>query len=285
MTRHYILTRFNLYLWRKDKNGDTFNRRQWIEERIALFEQYTLPSLSAQTCQDFTWILLLTEDEGETKMHDKVTEWQKLCPQIMPVWVPKEHGKYFTQYFKKAVYSDAEALLSQNNLVLLTTYLDNDDVIANDYVATVQQMAETIDDNRFISFDYGVQYFTQLGIATRICYPNNHFMTYVEHPQEGGKIMTCFGYGSHFLLEQKKLARVSHIKRKDHLMWMEVVHQDNVDNDVKMTLDTRLITDRPAYWGCSLQWSDSPVKSFICQWMPRAVGQMQRRLKDKIRKN
>lgn len=282
MAYHYILTRFNLYLWRKDKNGDTFDRRTWVDERIALFEQYTLPSLAAQTCQDFTWILLLTEDEGETRMHDKVAEWQQTCPQIMPVWVPKEHGRYFTQYFKNAVNKDIEAYLSQTDLTILTTYLDNDDVIANDYVATVQKMSARLNGNCFISFDYGVQYFTQLGIATRICYPNNHFMTYVERPQEDGKIMTCFGYGSHFLLEEKNLARVSHVKHKDHLMWMEVIHQDNVDNDVKMTFDTRLITDRPAYWGCSLQWSDSPGKSFICQWMPRAVRQVIRRVRNKF---
>lgn len=284
MTCHYILTRFNLYLWRKDKNGDTFDRHAWIDERIALFQQYTLPSLAGQTCQDFTWILLLTEDEGETRMHDKVAEWQRQCPQIKPIWVPKEHGIYFSHYFKTAVIDDVKDKESQSleNLSVLSTYLDNDDVIANDYVATVQSMSETISGNCFISFDYGVQYFTQLGIATRIFYPNNHFMTYVEHPQEGGKIMTCFGYGSHFLLEKKNLARVSHVKSNDHLMWMEVVHQDNVDNDVKMTLDTRLITDQPTNWGCQLNWSESPMLVFICKWGPRAIGQAIRRMKNKI---
>ena len=34
-----------------------------------------------------------------------------------------------------------------------------------------------------------------------------------------------------------------HIHEKKHPMWIEIIHEENVDNDVKMTLDTHIVHD------------------------------------------
>jgi hypothetical protein len=110
----------------------------------------------------------------------------------------------------------------------------------------LQQNNNFLQEDGFLAFDYGVQYYTELGIATRIKYPNNHFITLFEEVSsaESPSVRTCYGYGSHFDIEKRKAARVHHITRVDKPMWVEVIHEGNVDNDVKMTLDTSFINDK-----------------------------------------
>ena len=43
--QHFILTRFNILLWRKDKSGSPVRSREWLEHRFSLFERFCLPSL------------------------------------------------------------------------------------------------------------------------------------------------------------------------------------------------------------------------------------------------
>ena len=59
MIYHYLLTRFNLALWIEDKNGAAIDREEWLKRRMALFETFCLPSVKNQSCQNFSWILLV----------------------------------------------------------------------------------------------------------------------------------------------------------------------------------------------------------------------------------
>ena len=69
-------------------------------------------------------------------------------------------------------------------------------------------------------------------------------MSEIISSAENPSVHTCYGYGSHFDVEKRKAACVHHITHIDKLMWVEVIHKDNVDNDVKMTLDTSFINDK-----------------------------------------
>lgn len=59
---------------------------------------------------------------------------------------------------------------------------------------------------------YGLQIFTQLRhFSTRIHYPNNHFLTLAECLSAAesslSAVRTYYGFGSHFLMERRGLAR------------------------------------------------------------------------------
>lgn len=279
MVRHYILTRFNLLLWNKDKRGERIEREEWLRERVRLFETYTLPSIASQTCKDFTWVMLMDAESPEW-LRVKAKEWHGVCPQLKMVGVKPEHSVHFVRVFQEVV----NAMLpdQEDGCMVLTTYLDNDDAVRCDFVEDIQRRGRDIDAGTFIYYDYGIQHFTELGINTRVCYPNNHFTTLVER-RHHNKIKTCYGYGSHFLIERHRLAKVVHIDSKQKPMWVEVIHSHNVDNDVKMTLDTRLWDEYSSHtWGCSLQRCSSPMLTFVTRWVPRAVCQVMRRLRDKI---
>ena len=130
----------------------------------------------------------------------------------------------------------------------LTTYFDNDDCLHKDYIKTIHDWLQNDDkislEDGFLVFDYGIQYFTELGIATRVKYPNNHFMTLFEKVSSAKSPSTCYGYGSHIDVEKRKAAPVHHIADAERSMWVEVIHKDNVDNDVMMRLDNCFIKDK-----------------------------------------
>lgn len=61
MIRHFILTRFNLRLWTKDKKQQPTRTSEWLEKRFQLFETFCLPSIKSQSVKNFKWIVLFDE--------------------------------------------------------------------------------------------------------------------------------------------------------------------------------------------------------------------------------
>lgn len=264
MINHFILTRFNITLWQKDKNGKSIDHERWLEKRLELFEAYCLPSVMGQTCQDFVWVMLVDADTPE-KFRKRIKGYRDKCPQILLIMVKSGYGWRFADVFCSVVNDELKKIGAVDGDLCLTTYLDNDDILDENYAKTVREIASNRGEEKyFISFDYGKQYFMELDLTTRIKYPNNHFMTCVESV---GKVRTCYGYGSHFMLEANKVADVYHVNDENTLLWTEVIHDKNVDNDVKMTLDTTVL---------------SGSFSARCKFCLRAITQICRRTKDKI---
>lgn len=55
----FIITRFNLKLFSKDKNNKTTLTDQWLKERFELFETYCFPSVEGQVCKHFIGFVFL----------------------------------------------------------------------------------------------------------------------------------------------------------------------------------------------------------------------------------
>lgn len=290
MVFHYLLTRFNLSLWNKDKKGRKIDKDAWIERRMSLFESYCLPSVTGQKCQNFIWVLLVDEDTPEG-FRQAIKVYSKTCPQIKLIGVKAHAAAYFPKIFQKVVIDDLKNRDWKDGDLCLTTYLDNDDSIHQSFVDEVQKRCQCFnlksDERRFLSFDYGLQLFTELGnFCTRVFYPNNHFITLAERLSDNGslnyaKIRTCYGYGSHFLLEQNKMLKVCHVDNAKNPMWIEVVHGENVDNDVKMTLHTRIVSD-PGTLCRDFSLSLDVDTDHVLDFSLRAIKQVLRRTKNKF---
>ena len=250
MLHHFILTRFNIQLFRHDKHGNNIDMTMWLEERINLFETYTLPSVIGQVCQDFTWILLV-DSKTPAIYRERLMGYREQCPQITYISCEGKYGWRFANIFQQIVEKLLKEKCVKAGDFCLTTYFDNDDCLNKDYIKDIHDILlqndyNILSENGFIAFDYGIQYFTELGIATRIKYTNNHFITFFEKISsvENPSVHTCYGYGSHFDVEKRNVAPVHHISNADKPMWVEVIHKDNVDNDVKMTLETCFINNK-----------------------------------------
>ena len=230
--QHFILTRFNILLWRKDKEGKKVRTTKWLKHRFSLFERFCLPSIKGQTCQDFEWIVLFDSMTPET-LKDRIADYQRECPQLIPVFVEPENGWRFAEIFR------SEIVKRMNVKRVLTTYLDNDDALNVRFVEDIQQRASVVSDGTFINYNDGFQYYAEDQFLMRIHYPTNHFVSVVEKG-DPATLKGIFGYGGHSYIEKIKGVSIEHVKNQR--MWCEVVHEKNMINDTYF-LKARMVRD------------------------------------------
>ena len=232
---HVILTRFNLRLWNKDKEGNKVRSLEWLEHRFALFERYCLSSIKVQTCQDFQWIVLFDSTTPE-RFKKKIAEYQQECPQLVPVYVAPQEGHRFDKIFEREV----RCKMSEGRCDrVLTTYLDNDDALNVRFVEDLQKRATMAIDGTFFFYTEGYQYFTDRQYLMKIHYPRNHFVSVIEDGNPA-TVKTIYGYGSHYYIDKIKGTKIEYIKNL--LMWCQVVHEKNVGNDAYF-LGARMVKD------------------------------------------
>jgi hypothetical protein len=132
---HFLLTRFNL------PTGGVEARiragESWLVNRWALFERYCAPSVSAQTCQGFRWVVYF-DPESPNWLKKAIEPYVR-----RGLFVPRFRAEVSTP----VLVSDLRALAAHGDGMLLTTNIDNDDGVAVDFVQRLQA-AVTFDDRR-----------------------------------------------------------------------------------------------------------------------------------------
>ena len=125
---HALLTRFNL----PSKGFESLVRAKdgWLHNRVELFERYCLPSVRAQTRKGFHWIVYFDPESPEWLL-DRIRDLSA--------------DGLFTPIFRAEVsadelLSDIEEVTGRQTQNLLTTNVDNDDGLAADFVAQVQDV-------------------------------------------------------------------------------------------------------------------------------------------------
>ena len=123
MFKHYIFTRWNLL----DANTTIYNNpnvknpEEWMEHRMKLFDEITLPSVMLQTSRNFTWLLAFDVSNTPTWIINKYREF----PNITPIHL------YPADYVRcTGIHKDGDWII--------TSRLDNDDMILPEYIETVQ---------------------------------------------------------------------------------------------------------------------------------------------------
>lgn len=300
--QHFILTRFNLLLWNKDKEGKEVRSREWLEHRFMLFERYCLPSIKNQTCQSFEWIVLFDSTTPEP-FKERIGEWQKECPQLVPVYVKPKDGHRFAQIFREEVVRRLSlrvqefksSSLNQELEILsissantddtnhtdkrfkrvLTTYLDNDDALNVRFVEDIQRRAAELPDETFITYDDGYQYFTDHNYVMQIHFPRNHFMSVVERAD--ASLKTIYGYGSHYYIEKMNGVRIEHVKNLP--MWSEVIHGKNMGNDAYFLNAKMVNNDGILLNGYGLHEKvNSGMELYLFRFLPRYAKTFVRRV-------
>lgn len=128
MFKHWIFSRWNLL----DDNTDIYNNPQiddpdeWMEHRMKLFDEYTLPSVMLQTCRDFTWLLAFSPQTPRDIIR-KYASFHAEYPRGPRVHIIFEYPR---TYLRRMMANCKEWII--------TSRLDNDDMIAPEYVELVQ---------------------------------------------------------------------------------------------------------------------------------------------------
>ncbi len=133
--KHFIVTRFNLRTsnnkWNKDKNINRTIDNSWMLYRINIFNQYCLPSVLNQSCENFTWIICLdieTDEKFRLFFHTLSQKYSFIVPLYID-GMQNLNSKY------------KEYIINQlgNEKYIITSRLDNDDILHRDYIKKIQE--------------------------------------------------------------------------------------------------------------------------------------------------
>ena len=128
MTDCFLITRFNLPLYKMDKERQPVLTEQWLDDRFRLFETYCLPSIQQQTYKDFVWIVLMSDDTPQM-YRQRMSELCYQCRQLSPLYIKNNDIERYHDIVKDKI----RELKSQSSL-LVTLRIDNDDAIRCDYI-------------------------------------------------------------------------------------------------------------------------------------------------------
>jgi glycosyltransferase involved in cell wall biosynthesis len=213
--KHIILTRFNVVMpgWNSQVNLEP----SWLNERIKLFEEICLPSVAAQTNQNFEWLVFFdskTPDAYISKINKLLEKFR-----FQPI--------YIDVFDIKAIRNNVFKYSTEDSM-LLTSRLDSDDVLAIDYVKVLQSISDGITDKRIINFDNGAILFSKGNSHSLYQYEDmsNPFTSLLEPFEDGFSTILALKH-----TELHTFAEVVHIKGKP--MWLQLVHGGNVSNRVR----------------------------------------------------
>jgi Putative rhamnosyl transferase len=207
---HVLLTRFNL----PSEGVESIIRAKegWLRDRIALFEHYCLPSVLAQTNQDFHWIIYF--DPGSPEWLKQLIQSHANQGAYVPIFRPSVS--------KAELIADIIQVTGGRGARLITTNLDNDDGLAINFVERLQASGPH-EERTAVYLSHGlIKSNSRLYLRTD---KHNAFGSVVE---TWASPSTCWA-DWHTLLG--KSMRV--IELYDEPGWLQVVHGANVSNRVR----------------------------------------------------
>ncbi|GGZ53389.1 glycosyltransferase [Mesonia mobilis] len=219
---HFLITRFNVKIknWKNSKKGEEVLTDKWLKERFFLFETYCLPSVKNQSNLNFKWFVFFDKDTPEI-YKNRIQKIANNFPNFIPVYI--QDITFLNSSFKQCI---------TNNIIdpkknIITTRLDNDDLIHREFIETIQK---NYVDRDGVVIDLRRGYQVALGEQNdqiRIFdFPFNPFVSYIEKYKEN---LQTVMYQQHRSFKYNKNQLI--IDEKP--LWIELVHESNKYNTVR----------------------------------------------------
>jgi hypothetical protein len=207
---HVLLTRFNLPT--PGPESLIRAREGWLQTRWELFTTYTVPSVRAQTVQDFHWLVYVDTESPE---------WL-----LQGIAAHEAEGLYRPLYRTAVSAEDLRAdiadVVGERRELLLTTNLDNDDGLARDFVARLQAAPRPAGSRQAVYLTNGV---IRSGDRLYLRVDRNNAFCSVRETWD--EPVTCW-HDWHVLLGQ----HMPVVEVGGPPAWLQVVHGTNVSNRV-----------------------------------------------------
>jgi hypothetical protein len=224
--KHYITTRFNVGLYGPDA-GIRVSTDEWMKHRITLFKTFTLPSIMGQSCQNFTWLVLI--DSRTPGIYREMLQSIQY-PNMKLVQPGTVQNPWLTE-------------VEPGECDLITTRIDNDDAFHKDVVKVIQDSWHTQRGKKtepwVIVFPYGFI----LDLAARkmsvLEYWFNNCPTLVEN---------CRNPRTVWQWDHSNIP--PHVDKhyiSDKPYWLQVIHSHNLKNEIPIDSRAKIIhRDIPA---------------------------------------
>jgi len=217
MFDHYLITRFNLRnpKWEVTKNHETLLTEEWMEDRMWLFENFCFPSVTAQTNKNFNWILYL--DTTTTDKYKKRIE--KLVADFENIYLFYIDGM-------PAFNPEARKLIAEKSAAkpyIITTRIDNDDCIHQNFISEIQQK---FDSQPYQVIDIINGYSLQIKPNFMLGKKDHIFNPFISLIEKNTDPKTVWS-NDHTMWKNER--RVTQIKNKR--LWMSIIHEKNKVNE------------------------------------------------------
>ncbi len=205
-----VKTRFSLR-WRGELPS-----REWIDERLELLRRVTLPSLRAQTLQDFDWVVL-TDPDWEERV---IEEFSRLAVPARTTVVPVAFdGRTSRPELREAVRRERRRFL--------VVRLDSDDALAPDALERMSEAARGLgEEGGLVNLPEGAVLDWASGAIWR-----RRFRPHYQGPfcalahSDIDRLFDTGGEHRH-AREGRKLVNL------DGVAWLQTVHSGNIDNRI-----------------------------------------------------
>lgn len=209
---HFIITAFNVDFNLKPR--ELILGVDYLKKRFELFEKICLPSVVRQSCKNFKWLVFFDSDTP-TQFKNRIEEFSK-----NEIFIPV--------YTEPQVSSDiwrvtVQQYLSQDTRFVITSNLDNDDAIGQQFIALVQNNFNQ-QDFEFINFPFGYM-LREDGLFLRE-YLSSPFLSLIERTDD---VLTCKCVPHHVLYKLSNQGiSVRQVLAKPS--WLQIIHDTNVIN-------------------------------------------------------
>ena len=227
---HVLITRFNIDIAYAAPGRGIEDA--WLRDRIHVFDRLTAPSIRSQTGRLDAWLVFLNA---------KSPEWFRSAMEaredFTPVWIdgPLLDGR---------IAAELSALGYADKEWLITTRVDNDDALSQDFIRAVQdQFARQ--DRVFIEFPRGLEYAN--GDYFLKTWRSNPFLSLIE--RTAGGIDTVI-YRPHPEVRRAEPT----LTRWDRDMWLQNSHPFSTTSSTVRNARPVLRSGRPA--GIICDWND-----------------------------
>ncbi|MBR9756700.1 MAG: hypothetical protein GYB39_01340 [Algicola sp.] len=216
--KHFLLTRFNLRNphWKKLKNGEAVLTDAWLKHRFELFETYCFPSVVNQKNKAFIWCICFDTHTPET--------YKNRIEALV-----KNHSNFFVLYIDgfdkmtKSLNIFIKDKLTKNDRFIITTRLDNDDIIHHSFLKTIQDHAN-FKNKTLIDLVDGYQLVLRPNgnIIRHYRYKLNPFISLIEAVDNFETILSKEHH------DWGKENTIVHVKKQ--LLWIQLIHNKNYFN-------------------------------------------------------
>lgn len=217
--KHFLLTRFNIRSenWKHTKSGVDILSDEWLDRRFDVFEKFCFPSVKNQSNQNFFWYVIF-DKETPVEYQERIALLANNFKNLNIVYTNgfKNLKDTITHYINKAI--------SENDQFIITTRLDNDDMIHQDFTETIQKLFVK-KDKTIIDLISGYQMIITNHNTDLRAYKTrfNPFISLIESSEN---FETVISQKHHYWEDIPNI-----ISYKSKALWIQLIHQDNLIND------------------------------------------------------